>query len=415
MYRRIAFVLALAALLNQPAGSAPPAPVLNPPASPIPSTLFGMHIHNLGSSTPWPQIQFHAWRLWDAHVAWMQLEPNKGTWDFSKLDLDVEQAQLHDVELLLTLGMTPKWASARPDERCPYGSSGCLAEPSDIGAWRDYVRTVATRYKGKIHAYEIWNEPNAFFTGRTDQMVTLTREAEGILKAIDPQNIVVSPSATAGERGVQWLGDFLDAGGGNFVDVIAFHFYVSPQKPEAIAPLSVKVRAVMQSHGAGAKPLWNTETGYLMQDRMTRVLPSPAYGNLVLDEPQQSAYVARAYIVGWASGISRFYWYAWDDGYMGQTEADGKTLKPSASAYGEIEQWLVGGRMVFCGADAAQTWTCQLNRNNANQWIVWNANGTVNFTIPANWQVRSVTSLSGEESRIQGSTMRIGISPILVH
>lgn len=414
MYKRIAVALVLLALQNKLTDSAPSVTALNPPSSPIPGTFFGMHIHNLGSSTPWPEIQFHAWRLWDARVAWMQLEPEKGTWDFSKLDLDVNQAQAHGVEVLLTLGLTPKWASARPDERCPYGSSGCFAEPSDIGDWRDYVRTVAMRYKGRIHAYEIWNEPNGFFTGRTDQMVTLTREAQGILKGIDPQNIVVSPSGTSGEAGVQWLSGFLDAGGGNYVDVIAFHFYVSPQKPEAIAALSIRVLGVMRSHGVATKPLWNTETGYIMQDRLTKVPPSSAYGNLVLEEPQQSAYVARAYIVAWASDITRFYWYAWDDGYMGLTEADGKTLKPSALAYGKIEQWLVGARMVSCAADAAQTWTCQLTRNGGNQWIVWNANGSTNFTIPANWHVRSVERLSGGESR-SGSTIPIGISPVLLN
>jgi beta-glucosidase/6-phospho-beta-glucosidase/beta-galactosidase len=41
--------------------------------------------------------------------------------------------------------------------------------------WRTFVRAVATRYKGQIEAYEIWNEPNLkmFWTGSVEQLVTI--------------------------------------------------------------------------------------------------------------------------------------------------------------------------------------------------------------------------------------------------
>ena len=99
------------------------------------------------------------WRLWDAKVTWPDLEPGKGQWHFENLDRSVALAEAHHASVLLTLGLTPRWASARPQEPSGYCARVC-SRAERIEDWRVFVRTVATRYKGRIHAYEIWNEPN---------------------------------------------------------------------------------------------------------------------------------------------------------------------------------------------------------------------------------------------------------------
>src|SRR5215203_6891990 len=47
----------------------------------------------------------------------------------------------------------PDWA--RRDRIFP--ASG---PPDKMEDWKDYVESLAERYKGKIQAYEVWNEPN---------------------------------------------------------------------------------------------------------------------------------------------------------------------------------------------------------------------------------------------------------------
>ena len=83
---------------------------------------------------------------------------------------------------------------------------GFAAEPTNIEDWREFRHDVATRYNGRIHNYEIWNEPNLkqFWTGTTDQLLALTREASMIIHRIDPGATIISPSATSG-YGVKWL------------------------------------------------------------------------------------------------------------------------------------------------------------------------------------------------------------------
>src|SRR5437588_10761422 len=87
----------------------------------IAPAFFGMHIHHAGTTTSWPVIRFGAWRLWDAHSAWPDLEPRRGQWNWVNLDQYVALAEQHQVEILLPLGLSPPWASARPAEPSSYG------------------------------------------------------------------------------------------------------------------------------------------------------------------------------------------------------------------------------------------------------------------------------------------------------
>jgi hypothetical protein len=148
---------------------------------------------------------------------------------------------------------------------------GFAAEPRDLEDWRTYVRTVARRYKGRIHAYEIWNEPNLklFWTGTVDQMIALTAEASRIIRSIDPQALIVSPSATQ-DRGIPWLTEFLSKGGGTLVDVIGYHLYVAPQPPEATIALVSQVKQAMLAAGIANKPIWNTEAGWFSTQAVSR-------------------------------------------------------------------------------------------------------------------------------------------------
>ncbi len=371
---------------------------------PVPASFFGMHIHRAGGATPWPQIPFAEWRLWDAYVAWPSLEPRRGQWHFETLDLYVELAERGGVGLLLPLGLSPAWASARPSEKSAY-TPGNAAEPMDIQDWRTYVRTVATRYKGRIREYEIWNEPNlkGFWTGDVGQMVDLTREASEVIHGIDPGATLVSPSGTS-PNGIDWLREFLARGGGQYVDVIGYHFYVFPHPPELMVPLINDVREVMQQNGAGDKPLWNTETGWAYP----KPFPSRELG---------AAYLVRAHLLAWISGVQRFYWYAWDNHAwvsLETTERDNRTPTPAGRAYAIMQDWLVRARLKGCKEDVTHTWICQLERGRAPQWIVWNSDGAKPVELTKEPGAISVTPLLGVTRRLSSTSLEVNEIPELI-
>lgn len=390
------FAVVVSALLFHTAFAAD----LQTPTIIIPESYFGLHIHHLSypsPTTPWPGMAVPQWRLWDAVVTWPDLEPSKGQWQFQRLDNYVALAQQHGTGLLLPLAMTPSWAAARPLS---------TAEPRDLEDWRNYVRTIVTRYKGRIQAYEIWNEPNLpdFWTGNIDQMLALTKEASAIIHRVDPQAIVVSPSPTT-DYGIPWLVEFLKKGGGQFVDVIGYHFYLIPNTklPEEMLPVIQRVRQVISESGSGNKPLWNTEMGWL----------APAQFD---SEEVAAGFLARAFILGWAAGLQRFYWYAWDNRSLAivtYKEAEHR-VTPAGTAYKVMQEWLVGAKMDSCIENGDHSWTCQLSRSARKQWIVWNPQGTRKFEVPGAWHVKSATPLLQEPSALHGANIEIGPTPILL-
>jgi len=381
------------------------------PLQPIPPSFFGMHIHHIvaraGTAplTPWPSTPVPELRLWDAQVTWPDIEPQRGEWRFDTLDKSVEIAQKHNTAVMLTLAFTPAWASARPQEPVGY-NPGWAAEPANLEDWRSFVQAIATRYKGRIHIYEIWNEPNVtneYWTGSMEQMIALVREAHQIIKSVDPSAVIVSPSATT-ESGLPWLSEFLRKGGGQYVDVIGYHFYVYPADPEAMVPLVQKVKKIMLSNGVARMPLWNTESGWAAPK------PFPS-------EDLAAGYLARAFILNWASGVQRLYWYAWDNHNwvsLETTEKDDTTLTPAGRAYGIIQKWLIGARMTACSEDADHTWICRLERNGSPQWIVWDPNESKSFELPSSWHAEYVTSLLHKRSGLKGSSLYVGPMPQLL-
>lgn len=396
-----------------------PSAAANDKAMPIPIEYFGLHIHRADQGTVWPIVPFGSWRLWDAYVAWPNLQPERDKWDFTRLDKYVIMAEANKVELVLPLGLSPAWASSRPDEKSAY-RPGNASEPRDFEDWRNYVRTVAERYKGKIRYYEIWNEPNSrnFYTGNIETLVELTCEANSIIKSIDATAKLISPAVTGEGRNVTYLDEFLSKGGKDCIDVVAYHFYVVTKPPEAMAPLIREVRAAMKKNGVENKPLWNTETGWWFANSDGTKEGdgvSPSWRRIGSEESE--AYVARAFIVGATEGLGRFFWYAWDNKSLGLIEPTAKTLKPAANGYARAEEWLVHGRLSKC-QEGDTLWLCELSSQAHPQaWIVWDPSGKGVWNPPVTQTQLRVTDLQGRKTFLQmgsGKAVEVTDLPVLV-
>lgn len=381
------------------------------PTGEINVSYFGMHMHR--AENVWPNVVFGSWRLWDTGTDWASLEPVRGQWDFNRLDKYVALSLQHGIEPVLVLGNSPVWASSRPFEASAYGRGGA-AEPRSLSDWENYVRTVATRYHGRVRYYEVWNEPNLtqFFSGSVKTMLELARVAHTVLKNVDPTIQVLSPSPTE-KRGIKWLDEFLRLGGGDHVDIIAFHFYVRPAPPEQMVTLIGDVRQLMDRHGQGKKPLWNTESGWdILNAGQDSARSNALSGNLAAD------FVTRALVLNWASGVSRFYWYAWDNTIMGLLEPDKKNLKFAAKAYSRTAMWLIGAVMEGCKANGYGSWVCKMTRpNERSAWIIWNPEKYLDMELPSKWNAIEYQTLDGAIHQIDAQDSRrvpISRSPILV-
>jgi hypothetical protein len=182
----------------------------------VSTQFFGMNI--IHTDTPWPSQPFSGIRLWDSDgTSWSQLNPARGQFNWSSLDRWLAVARQNDVDVVYTFGRVPGWAN---------GGQGQSVPPSDLADWDAFVRGVVQHSKGQIKAYELWNEPNGtqFWTGDLPTLLTMAERACNIIKAAQPDAIVLTPAATWSDTSpVQWFDQYFAAGGGQFADAIAFH------------------------------------------------------------------------------------------------------------------------------------------------------------------------------------------------
>ncbi|WP_237151986.1 hypothetical protein [Oryzibacter oryziterrae] len=393
------------------AGTAPLLP--KPPSQPVPSRYFGTHFNYL--DTPWPASapHFGSIRIWDGDrssdgsgvgAQWADVSPAEGVFHWSGLDQRVASATAHGADVIYTLGgRTPRWASARPDAPSPYGPGQCALPKSD-SVWRAWIQALASRYKGKIRYWEIWNEPNyaEFFCGDLRRMVALTAIARQTIRSIDPQARIVSPSYN-GVEGLSGLTQFLDAGGGSLVDVIGYHFYVD--RPEDMRRSATLVRAAMASHGLTRLPIWNTEQGWY-----DGVLPVD-----LMDSGTASAYVARSMLLNWLWGLSRFHYYTWDNNNrIVFTAADHKTLVAAGKAYAFVMRTMSGATMT-AASETGSLVHVTLARGRQVTHVLWSTAGSMTRHVPQDWRATTVTDVQGSSKALTGTQVVVGPSPVFVH
>jgi NPCBM/NEW2 domain/PA14 domain/Glycosyl hydrolases family 39 len=371
---------------------------------------FGFNVHNLVSN--FPTVPFGTFRLWDTGTAWADLEPQQDQYQFGRLDELVNKALQNNLEISLVLGSTPRWAAADPNAYSPY-APGRSSPPRSLADWEDYVRTVTTRYKGRIKSYEIWNEPTStwFWSGSPQELVNVARVAYNTIKAVDPSAIVTSPSE-AGTKDqyrdyIAWYDEYLGAGGKNFADVINFHHYQYGKPEASYDSLVQQARNLMQKHGIANKPLWMTEGGW-------------GVGSTVRDDGDttiSTAYVARQYLSNVLNGIDQFHWYAWDNRVAistHMTQSDGRTPTVLASAYGQVVQWLEGSQVIRFGSLENGTNVINLRRNGEDAYVIWNQNDqSYSLELPTDWKVSKVVNLNGSMNDVVKGRAAIGKTPRL--
>lgn len=381
--------------------------------APIPDTFFGMHINKLGVHHKWPGLNTKLVRLWNTGTTWRDIEPQKGRWDFFRLDMYVNHVAKNDpaANILYTLGKTPQWASSTPNVNGLYGA-GASGAPRSMDDWRNYVRTVARRYAGKIRYWEIWNEPDyaPHWTGPISTLVEMSRIARQELLAADPKNVIVGPGFSAGE-GMRVLEEYLVAGGGQHVDIVAYHWYWNTQ-PEAIGPMIDNVRRVMKTYGVANKPLWNTEGAWLCDSALN--------GNCSTVQPsvsQSRSATPRALLIMAARGLGNFSYHTWEgiDNFSPLVTGNFSQPTTSAYAYGETVSWLNGARVTDGFQLNNNVYMVKLTKGTTHSYAMWAVNPGTLVNLPAGWTVRNVRTIAGTTYAVPGSRqLTLGPEPVLL-
>jgi len=219
---------------------------------------------------------------------------------WAKYDRIVETAGQRGLSVLFRIDTSPAWA--RDGEKIE-------SPPHDFADYARFCGLVASRYRDRGIAIQIWNEPNLSFEWgghppRADEYTDLLRAAYTEIKRYAPAMPVVAaalaPTTEATARGrndVQYLREMYAAGARPYFDILALNLYglrSGPYDPRGSEHADVNVsraslvRAVMVENGDAAKPVWAAEVGW---NALPRGFPAESLWGRV-DRLTQARYTA---------------------------------------------------------------------------------------------------------------------------
>ncbi|MEA3055966.1 MAG: polysaccharide biosynthesis protein PslG, partial [Actinomycetota bacterium] len=350
------------------------------------SGLSGLTAQSASAATiPAVGVQFHAtWsdytdaqriavldKFAAAHISWVRIdmgwaaiqETGRGQisqWYVDLIDRTVASASARGIKVLGTLLDTPGWAN---------GNRGHSTPPDDLGDYAWVANWMATRFRGKVAAWEVWNEPNlTSFWANADPVkyAALVRAAYPAFKSGDPNAQVLIGAVS--QNDTAWLGRMYDAGVSGSYDVLSTHPYQgpadgAPEMPDDgnywILDHIGAVHALMVARGDGAKKIWATEYGWSSH---TNTGTEPAWKKGVT-EAQQGDYFVRS--INWFAQrhpyVTNVFWYNDRQKATGDPQEDGYGLlrrdlsdKP---AYTAIKSFLSGATQTTTTAPAPTTTT----------------------------------------------------------
>ena len=168
------------------------------PATPAPGRLeIGVQVHGCGQpSDEAIELVAQAGFSWvKQQVRWDEIEGMRGAFAWKCIDDVVELACARGLKVLLSVTTAPRWART-----WTAGEPG----PPDADLLAAFLVNMATRYRGKLHAVEVFNEPNLAIEWG-DQLnpsyyVQMLIAASQAIKRVDPNIMVIS----AGPAPTRW-------------------------------------------------------------------------------------------------------------------------------------------------------------------------------------------------------------------
>ncbi len=124
---------------------------------------------------------------------WHELEPARGEWKTGRYDDIVERTYNHGLSILPVLCFGNTWAAATDENHPPAVLRQALPKLDD---WENYIREMVRRYGDRIHAWEIWNEPNLRTFWRPEpnakDYAQVAARAYATIKDLAPDDTVLS-------------------------------------------------------------------------------------------------------------------------------------------------------------------------------------------------------------------------------
>jgi hypothetical protein len=303
-------------------------------------------------------------------------------WD--KYDHIIDLLDQYGLEMQARIDHPPAWTRANPVtiSRTP---------PDDVQDYVNFVTAFAERYKGRVHYYQIWNEPN-IYPEWGDQAVDpeaytdLLCRSYAALKAVDPANVVISaalsPTNALTARDLNefiYLQRMYDAGAQGCFDIMATQGYgffsgptdsrMRPTNSNFARPLYL--RDVMVANGDADKPIWISEAAWNPVDapEVPPDLPiREQFGSVTRDEAARYmplAYERAAQEWHWIGVINYWFFKRPSDADKNQPYYYFRMVEPDFTplpVYESMKQYIANTQPVlYAGVHQGDDWAIQVD------------------------------------------------------
>ncbi len=270
--------------------------------------------------------------------AWRDIEgAAKGKFIWANADQAVYFSNAKGIDVLARVDNAPDWAAPG----CFDVNKMSMGPAKKMQDWVDFLTAFVTRYKGRIRAYEIWNEPNLSREWcnqppNPTAYVALLQASYAAIKAVDPNAIIVSAGMTPTTQSdakampdttfIEQMYAAMKNKSDGYFDVLGVHapgFKAPPDmSPDDVANNPTynhgegaagriytfrhaeDVRKIMVAHGDSAKQIAILEFGWTLDP------VHPAYSWFRVEEQTQAAYVPGAFAYAkknWAPWIGAMF------------------------------------------------------------------------------------------------------------
>jgi hypothetical protein len=423
------------------------------------SSMLGVALEGYFDAAGWQEtlaLRPRFVRRWQ-HIAWRDVEPSPGQYDWSKLaalEEELRTAGALGVEPLINIQITPEWAQKHPGNAC-----GPIAADK-FDAFAAFMEQLVLRYGSMteygVRFWQIGNEPDiavgivggesvfGCWGDRSDPYYGGGHYAEmlkvvyprikaadpearvllgGLLLECDPYTMTV-PDTCFNEDRLQsgyFLEGILKAGGGDFFDILDVHGYgmLRPDLParmnsqyfwspaEGGTGLPEKVafaRRLLAQYGQEGKSIMATELALKCEE------PGPDC------EEVGSAYIPRVVAEAYNLGLDGMVYYALitEFKYKGLLLPD-LAAKPQYWAFKFLSSQLawvehVGAVDRYPGVSGAEFNQSRLRR----LWILWSADGTDQVITPPGDFVQAYDKY-GNVLPLTDGNLVVGWSPVYVY
>ena len=195
-------------------------------------------------------------------VGWDGIEQAPGRYDWKLLDEIVATAEREGVTLLPYVCYTPEWAAS--------GSEDFWREPPrNLERFGSFMHAVASRYRGRVKSWELWNEPDNrdYWRGSPKQFAAMFKSGARAVRRGDPDAAVVLGGLTQPPQSRFFQAAVNRHDLARWLHVLNFHAYLetwdsapAEELPRRIADYTRALKR--RSPGARQPDVWLAEFGY---------------------------------------------------------------------------------------------------------------------------------------------------------